>query len=113
MFGYVWAVIHALFGGGGSTSRGGAGGVGKMCFSAGVDFLQIISNVPEELQVDKEIDGTMRKAMNAKEWVQYVLDNFAKASLPPFLPLIDSIALNSTRASNASLCLEGVSRSRS
>jgi len=60
--------------------RGGAGGVGKMCFSAGVEFLQIVSNVPAELQVDKEMDGKVRKAMNAKDWIQHVLDKFAKES---------------------------------
>merc|ERR1719440_634783 len=60
--------------------RGGAGGVGKMVFSAGVENLQIVSNVPAELQVDKEVDGVMRKAMNAQQWIQYVLDNFAKES---------------------------------
>jgi len=60
--------------------RGGAGGVGKMCFSAGVEFLQIVANVPEELQEDKDIDGVTRKAMDAKEWIQHVLDKFAKES---------------------------------
>jgi hypothetical protein len=60
--------------------RGGAGGVGKMVFSAGVENLQIVSNVPEELQKDVEIDGVTRKAMNAQQWIQYVLDNFAKES---------------------------------
>jgi len=58
--------------------RGGAGGVGKMCFSAGVEFLQIVCNVPEELQVDKDMDGKVRKAMNAKEWVDSVLSRFEK-----------------------------------
>merc|ERR1711934_474584 len=30
--------------------RGGAGGVGKVVFSAGAEFLSIVCNVPEELQ---------------------------------------------------------------
>jgi len=58
--------------------RGGAGGVGKMCFSAGVEFLQIVCNVPEELQQDKDMDGKVRKAMNAKAWVDTVLSKFEK-----------------------------------
>jgi len=61
--------------------RGGAGHVGKMVFSAGVDNLQIVCNMPEDLQVDKEMDdGKTRKAMFADKWVQHVLDNFAKES---------------------------------
>merc|ERR1719506_93315 len=58
--------------------EGGSGHVGKMVFSAGPEFLQIICNVPEDLQVDKQFDDRLRKAMNASEWVQYVLDAFAK-----------------------------------
>merc|ERR1712100_787849 len=58
--------------------RGGAWHVGKMVFSAGPEFLQIICNVPEDLQVDKQFDDRLRKATNASEWVQYVLDAFAK-----------------------------------
>lgn len=59
--------------------RGGAGHVGKMVFSAGVDNLQIVCNMPEDLQVDKAMeDGPTRKAMFADKWVQHVLDNFAK-----------------------------------
>ena len=61
--------------------RGGAGHVGKMVFSAGVDALQIVCNVPEDLQVDKEQDDApTRKAVFAAEWVQSVLDRFAKES---------------------------------
>jgi sRNA-binding protein len=59
--------------------RGGAGGVGKMVFSAGVERLAIISNMPEELQVDKKMDDApTREAMAADKWVQEVLDSFAK-----------------------------------
>jgi len=59
--------------------RGGAGGVGKMVFSAGAEYLSMVCNVPEELQKDKEIEGEpTRKAMHAGEWVQFVLDKFAK-----------------------------------
>merc|ERR1712072_1063550 len=58
--------------------RGGAGHVGKMVFSAGPEFLQIICNVPEDLQKDKVFDDRTRKAMNATEWVQYVLAAFEK-----------------------------------
>merc|ERR1711998_36189 len=58
--------------------RGGAGHLGKMIFSAGPEFLQIACNVPKELQADKEVNGKMRKAMNAKTWVEYVLAKFAK-----------------------------------
>jgi len=61
--------------------RGGAGHVGKMVFSAGVDALQIVCNMPEELQVDKEMDDApTRKAMKADVWVQHVLTQFAKES---------------------------------
>jgi len=60
--------------------RGGAGNLGKMVFSAGPEFLQIVCNVPVELQEDKEVNGLMRKAMNAKVWVEYVLSKFAKES---------------------------------
>merc|ERR1712072_52862 len=58
--------------------RGGAGHVGKMVFSAGVDGLAIICNVPEDLQKDKEFDDRLRKAMNAEEWVNFVLSKFEK-----------------------------------
>merc|ERR1711918_146397 len=58
--------------------RGGAGHIGKMVFSAGPEFLQIVCNVPADLQVAKEVNGNMRKAMNAAEWVQYVLGKFTK-----------------------------------
>merc|ERR1711907_505602 len=43
--------------------------------------LQLVCNMPEDLQVDKEMDdGKTRKAMFADKWVQHVLDNFAKES---------------------------------
>jgi hypothetical protein len=59
--------------------RGGAGGVGKMVFSAGPEGLAIVCNVPKEVQVDKENqDGPPRKAMFADKWVQTVLSRFEK-----------------------------------
>merc|ERR1712072_1192333 len=58
--------------------RGGAGHIGKMIFSAGPEFLQLVCNVPADLQVEKEVNGNMRKGMNATKWVQYVLDKFSK-----------------------------------
>merc|ERR1711871_444355 len=59
--------------------RGGAGGVGKMVFSAGPQGLAVICNVPEELQQDKEMqDAPARKAMFADKWVQTVINRFEK-----------------------------------
>lgn len=58
--------------------RGGAGNVGKMVFSAGAEYLQLICNVPEELQKDKVFDDRTRKAMDATEWVNFVLSKFEK-----------------------------------
>merc|ERR1711918_3729 len=58
--------------------RGGAGHIGKMVFSAGPEYLQIVCNVPADLQADKEVNGNMRKAMDAKVWVQHVLSKFTK-----------------------------------
>jgi len=59
--------------------RGGAGGVGKMVFSAGAEFLQIVCNMPEELQVEKTMDDApTREAMFADVWVQHVLSTFEK-----------------------------------
>merc|ERR1712146_215007 len=59
--------------------RGGAGGVGKMVFSAGVTGLAIVCNVPKELQADKEMqDAPTREAMFADKWVEEVLGKFAK-----------------------------------
>jgi len=60
--------------------RGGAGNVGKMVFSAGADYLQLICNVPEELQKDKVMDDRTRMAMNATDWVNFVLAKFEKES---------------------------------
>jgi len=59
--------------------RGGAGGVGKMVFSAGAQYLSVVCNVPAELQKDKPMDDApTRQAMHATEWVQYVLAKFSK-----------------------------------
>jgi len=79
--------------------RGGAGGVGKMVFSAGAEYLQIICNMPKNLQQDfVRPDGEpLREAMSAVDWVNGVLAkmtkeapgvkaegnaDFAKASIP-------------------------------
>jgi len=59
--------------------RGGAGGVGKMVFSAGPQGLAVVCNVPDELQQDKEMqDAPARKAMYADKWVQAVIARFEK-----------------------------------
>jgi len=78
--------------------RGGAGGVGKMVFSAGVERLAIAVNVPEALQQDKQMDGYVRKAMHAEKWVQQVLDSFEK----------DAPGLKPEAGANASFALAQV-----
>jgi len=79
--------------------RGGAGGVGKMVFSAGAEHLQIVCNMPKILQKDfVRPDGEpVREAMSAVDWINAVLAkmskeapgvkaegdaDFAKASIP-------------------------------
>jgi len=77
--------------------RGGAGHLGKMMFSAGPEFLQIVCNVPAELQVEKDVNGLLRKGMDAKVWVEYVLAKFAKES--PGLVVAEGSDVNFAKAS--------------
>jgi len=59
--------------------RGGAGRVGKMVFSAGPKALAIISNMPAELQADKDMeDGPKRQAMFADKWIETVLQKLGE-----------------------------------
>jgi predicted RNA-binding protein with RPS1 domain len=60
--------------------RGGAGGVGKMVFSAGAEYLQIVCNMPKNLQEDfVRPDGEpVREAMSAVDWVNAVLTKMSK-----------------------------------
>ena len=68
-----------------------------MIFSAGAESLQIVCNVPKELQDDKDVNGKLRKAMNAKVWVEYVLAKFAKEA--PGLKVNDGANAGYTTAS--------------
>jgi len=61
--------------------KGGAGGVGKVVFSAGSQSLLMICNVPEDKLTDtqaKEEGAPPMKAVAADQWLKSILGKFAK-----------------------------------
>merc|ERR1712159_875832 len=55
--------------------RGGAGGVGKVVFSAGPEALVMVCNVPANRQVDTpnaDPEKPPMEAMHAKKWLEHV-----------------------------------------
>jgi len=61
--------------------KGGAGGVGKVVFSAGSRALLMICNVPEDKLTDtpaKEEGAPPMKAVAADEWLKSILSKFSK-----------------------------------
>jgi len=89
--------------------KGGAGAVSKVVFSAGSKELLIICNVTEDKLTDtagkNEGDAPM-KAVNASDWVQHILNGFAKnfPGLKVSADSNDTFAIGSVPASEAKAC---------